>query len=74
MANTNVEIQKIIFDTSNPEITKVTVEIEHDSPSDLFMKCRYEKSFPASIPVVDLLQKAYVHGRRPLSFMVKNGR
>ena len=57
MANTHVEIQKVIFDISNPEVTVVSVEIKHDEPGNIFLKNRYEKTFPASIPMVDLLKK-----------------
>lgn len=55
MANTNIMIQKITFDTSDPQVTEVTVEIKHDDPG-ILLKNVYKKTFPARISVIELLQ------------------
>ena len=55
MSNVQIEIQRIIFDTSDPEITTVTIEIDHNDQG-ILLKRQYTKSFSGSIPVVELLQ------------------
>jgi hypothetical protein len=55
MANIQVEIQMVTFDISDPEVTKVVVVIKHND-TGILLKNKYEKTFPARIPMVDLLQ------------------
>ncbi len=55
MANIQVEIQRIIFDTSDPDMTEITIEIKHDDPGNILMKSRYSRRFPARIPAVSFL-------------------
>jgi len=55
MANTNVEIQNVSFDISDPQITKVRIEIKHDDPG-ILLRNIYEKTFPARTPIVDLVK------------------
>jgi hypothetical protein len=61
MANVQVEIQKLTFDVSDQQVTKVTVDIKHNDGGILF-KNRYEKTFPARISVLDILQN-HLHGK-----------
>lgn len=55
-------IQKVIFDFTDSRLTNVRVEIEFSGDCPVQMKRVYEKSFPASIPAIELLQmKGGVH-------------
>lgn len=60
MANVQVEIQKLTFDVSDPQLTKVTVDIKHNDDG-ILLKNRYEKSFPARLSVIDIVQN-HLHG------------
>ncbi len=53
MGKCSTKIERIEIDLSDEQITKIVVEIDYwgDCPT---MNRRYEKSFPARIPVVDL--------------------
>ena len=58
MANVQVEIQKLTFDVSDPQVTKVTVDIKHNDDG-IFLKNRYEKTFAARLSVTDILQNHF---------------
>ncbi len=63
MADCNTAIQHVHFDFTDPEITRVRVEIDFAGDCPLQMKRVYEKAFPARIPAVDLLaMEGGVHG------------
>jgi hypothetical protein len=55
MGNCNTAIQKIIFDFSDEQITKIRVEIDFDGDCPIQIKRVYEKSFPARIPAVEIM-------------------
>lgn len=55
MADCNTYIQKLIFDTSDPQITQVRVEIKFDGDCPVQIKSVYEKTFPARIPAVEIM-------------------
>jgi hypothetical protein len=55
MANCNTTLKKITFDVSDPQITTVTIENDFDGDCPFNIKRRYEKTFPARIPVVEIL-------------------
>lgn len=57
MSNTVVDIQKIIFDVSDEQLTKVTVEIKHNEPENIALRRKYEKTYPARITVEELITK-----------------
>lgn len=57
MADCHTTIQKIAFDFSDPQITKVRVEIDFDGDCGVLVTKRvYEKAFPARIPAVEIMQ------------------
>ncbi|HLZ64418.1 MAG TPA: hypothetical protein VKR06_46415 [Ktedonosporobacter sp.] len=56
MADCNTSIQKVIFDFADPQITKVRVEIDFDGDCGILVKRVYEKSFPARIPAIEIMQ------------------
>lgn len=57
MANASSEIQRIIFDVSDPQITKVRIETKLSGDCPVGMKSVYEKTFPARMSVIDILQE-----------------
>lgn len=56
MADCNTAIQKVIFDFTDPQITQVRVEITFDGDCGVLVKPAYEKSFPARIPAIEIMQ------------------
>lgn len=56
MVNAQSEIQRIIIDVSDPQITKVKIETKLSGDYPIGMKSVYEKSFPARMSAVDILQ------------------
>jgi len=61
MANAQVEIQKVIFDVSDPQITQARVEVELSGDYPIGMKRVYEKSFPARLSILDLVNPESKH-------------
>ena len=59
MANAQVEIQKISFNVSDPQITHVRVEVKLSGDYPIGMKRVYEKSFPARMSTIDILQNEF---------------
>lgn len=55
MADCITKIQKIIFDVSDEQITKVEVLVEFEGDCGILVKPRYEKTFPARIPAVEIM-------------------
>lgn len=56
MANAQSEIQKIIIDVSDSQITNVKIETKLSGDIPFGMKSVYEKSFPARMSAIDILQ------------------
>ena len=56
MADCNTAIQKLTFDFTDPQITKVRVEIDFDGDCGILVKRVYEKSFPSRIPAIEIMQ------------------
>ena len=57
MGQCNTKINRITFDTSDEQITEVTVEQEFWGDCPIGLKGVYKKTFPARIPVVDLIDE-----------------
>jgi len=55
MANCETALQRISFDFTDPQITKVRVEIDFWGDCPIQIKRVYEKSFPARLSAVDIL-------------------
>lgn len=55
MANCNTLVQKVTFDLSDEQVTKVRVEIDFWGDCPHIMKRVYEKTFPARLSAVDIL-------------------
>lgn len=55
MGDCNTAIQKLTFDFSDCDFTKVRVEIDYDGDCPVSMKRVYEKAFPARFSAIDLL-------------------
>ena len=53
MGKCSTTTRRIEFDLTDEQITKVVVEIDYQGDCPM-MDRRYEKAFPARIPVVDL--------------------
>jgi hypothetical protein len=58
MANCETAIQRVSFDFSDPQITKVKVEIDFSGDCPINIRRVYEKSFPARIPAVEIMTMA----------------
>ena len=59
MAKAEVATQKIIFDISDEQITKVRVEVKLFGDIPFGMKSVYEKTFPARISVLEIMQNEF---------------
>ena len=55
MADCITTIKTVTFDFTDEQITKVTVIIDFDGDCGILVKRRYEKSFPARIPAIEIM-------------------
>lgn len=55
MSNCITKIQTVTFDFTDEQITKVTVKIDFEGDCGILVKRRYEKSFPARFPAVEIM-------------------
>lgn len=55
MGDCNTTVQRISFDFTDPDMTKVRVEIDFEGDCPIQLKRVYEKQFPARFSAVDIL-------------------
>ena len=55
MGDCHTAIQKVIFDFTDEQVTKVRVEIDFWGDCPFQIKRVYEKTFPASTSAVDIM-------------------
>ncbi len=53
MGKCETSVQQITFDIRDPQVTRVVVNIDYEGDCPM-MPRRYEKAFPARIPIIDL--------------------
>lgn len=56
MGDCHTAIQKVTFDFSDEQVTKVRVESKSWGDCGILAKSVVEKSFPASIPAIEIMQ------------------
>lgn len=61
MGDCTTAIQKIIFDISDDQITRVKIEITFSGDCPHVLKRVYEKSFPARMTMADILKTEVPH-------------
>jgi hypothetical protein len=57
MGKCTTKINKVTFDFTDDQITKVSVECDFWGDCPVQMKRFYTKSFPARIPAIELLKR-----------------